>query len=81
MAPKKYLCSKLQLDTFVGIQKSVVWEFERMPLAGAYLWGDIRTCPARPPLGAEGFLLPRPPPRMEKLVSGYCALRKVKGKF
>ena len=33
------------------------------------------------PLGAEGALLPWSPPRMEKLVSGYCALKKVNGKF
>ena len=34
-----------------------------------------------PLFGAEGALLPRPPPRMEKLDSGYCALKKVKKTF
>ena len=34
-----------------------------------------------PPLGAEGALLPWSPLRMEKLVSGYCALKKFIGKF
>ena len=33
------------------------------------------------PLGSEGALLPRPLHRIEKLVSGYCALKKVNGIF
>ena len=34
-----------------------------------------------PPFGAEDALLPRPPPGMEKLVSGYCAIEKGRRKI
>ena len=79
MTPKKYPCSKLQLDTFIGIQKSVVWEFQSKQFAGVYL-GEGASGHVISPFGAEG-VLPRPPPRMEKLVSGYYGLKKVNGKL
>ena len=48
-----------------------------LPSSGAYLGGHWDMSP----LAAEGALLPWSPPRMEKLVSGYCALKKGDGKF
>ena len=52
---------------------------KRWVRARAYSGGDIGTCYS---LGAEGaLLLPWSAPQMEKLVSGYCALKGQQQKF